>query len=40
MVVDLAPLMPIAQGIFSKYLTADDDNPGEVRNGELGSTDK
>jgi len=30
----------IAQGIFSQYLTADDDNPGGFRNGGLGSTEK
>jgi len=30
----------IAQGIFSQYLTADDDNPGGFRNGGLGSSEK
>ena len=34
------PVMPIAQGVFTKYLTADYDNVTTVRSGGLGSTDK
>ena len=34
------PVMPIAQGVFMKYLTADYDNVTTVRSGGIGSTDK
>ena len=32
------PVMRVAQGIFQKYLTADDDNATKNRNGGIGST--
>lgn len=34
------PIMPIAQGIFTKYLVADNDNATDERTGGIGSTDK
>lgn len=35
-----APIMPIAQGIFTKYLTVDYDKTNTKRIGGIGSTDK
>ena len=34
------PIMPIAQGMFTKYLTVDNDNVITERMGGIGSTDK
>ena len=34
-----APMERLCQGIFTKYLTADNDNANSVREGGIGSTD-